>query len=87
MGTDNCEATNITPTDDIHVQFRATNSVGITTGGITTYIYDNTAPTIPVAISPVNGTLNESHISLERAPSNDGGIGVGGYYYQISNDS
>jgi hypothetical protein len=39
-----CEETGLIFTENIDIQFRATNPAGTTTGGITTYIYDGTAP-------------------------------------------
>ena len=67
MGTDNCEATNITPTDDIIVQFRATNNGGTTTGASTTYRYDNTGPTPPDLIQPADGSgIGDNFVDLIR---------------------
>lgn len=81
---DYCEATSLNPAADIHVQFRATNSAGTTTGGITTYIYDTVAPSAPTAISPATGTyVSSAQVQLLRSGSIDTGAGIGGYYYEV----
>jgi len=77
--------TDVNFTDDINIQFRATNPAGTTTGGITTYLYDNIAPTISDLVSPTTGqTFSIGNITLIWNPAIDSGIGISGYVYQVS---
>jgi len=82
-----CEVTNINPATDISLQFRATNSAGIKTWWIIHYTYDNIWPTIPILLSPGSGTIfNIWTVILLRSWSVDIGVGLSGYFYQISTD-
>ncbi|MCX6824161.1 MAG: right-handed parallel beta-helix repeat-containing protein [candidate division SR1 bacterium] len=88
IGVNYCEATNINPTTDISLQFRATNSAGINTGGIINYMYDGIGPTTPILLSPSSGTIfTTGNVILLRNGSTDIGAGLSGYFYQISTDS
>ena len=53
---DSCQATGLIVTEDIVVQFRATNNGGTTTGGSTAYHYDNTGPSSPDLLEPTYGS-------------------------------
>ena len=67
MSGDYCEATGLIFTDDIIVQFRATNNGGTTTGTSTTYRYDAIGPTTPILINPTFGEeVNVVFVDIAR---------------------
>jgi cysteine-rich repeat protein len=78
----------LTPNDTIVINFRVKDLAGnLGTWAQMQYNYDNSTPTIPSTSSPASWTiLTTTNTTLQRSASTDGGIGISGYYYQISTD-
>ena len=83
-----CQATWLTYTWNIAVQFRATNAGGMTTWGIENYIYDDIAPSKVILSSPTNWiTGNETNTMLIREESIETWVGIEHYRMNIYSDS
>jgi hypothetical protein len=88
FNTTNCTATiGGSPTATLNIRFRIADQAGnVTTGGTGIYLYDATASSVPTNLSPSTGITLTTTTSpnLTWNGSTDAGVGLSGYYYQIS---
>jgi hypothetical protein len=86
FNTSNCTASIGSPTATLNIKFRIADQAGnVTTGATGSYLYDATAPSIPSNLSPSTGiNISTATPTLTWNGSTDAGIGLSGYYYQIS---
>jgi len=83
-----CQATGIVYTWNIDVQFRATNTGWIVTWGITSYVYDDIAPSKVVLLTPISGAVNVAvPVIATREQSVETWVGIEYYHLQIYSDS
>ncbi len=75
-----------THTSQYNVAYTATNTNGLHTTVAITYVRDVTAPTVPLLIAPVSGTLtNTCAVEFDWSAASDGaGSGVAGYNLKLN---
>jgi hypothetical protein len=86
FNTTNCTASIGSPTATLNIRFRIADQAGnVTTGATGTYLYDGSWPSTSTTQMPTSGqSFYTWNIYLQRSSATDWGIGLSGYYYEVS---